>query len=83
MIKEQKQHLKRLDELMVDKETVDLCYLKTFLVGPPGVGKTTTLNRLLNIIENLCSAGDKATCRSTLLANCIQVLAFVSDDAAE
>ena len=83
VIKEQKQHLKRLEKLMVDKDTIDLCYLKVFLVGPPGVGKTTTLNRLLNIIDNLCSAGDEVICRSTLLANCIQVLAFISDDAAE
>ena len=83
VIKEQRQHLKRLDDLMTDKDTMDLCYMKLFLVGPPGVGKTTTLNRLLHIIDNLCSAGEKATCRSTLLANCIQVLAVVADDAAE
>ena len=83
VIREQQQHLKRLDDLMVDKDVMDLRYLKVFLVGPPGVGKTTTLNRLLNIIDNLFSAGEAATCQSTLLANCIQVLASVSDDTAE
>ena len=67
---------------MTDKDTIDLCYLKVLLVGPPGVGKTTTLSRLLKAYENICTAGDKAKRRSTLLANCTQVLAFVSQDNA-
>ena len=65
---------------MTDKDTIDLCYLKILLVGPPGVGKTTTLSRLLKAYENICTAGEKAKRRSTLLANCTQVLAFVSQD---
>ena len=73
----QKQYLRRLDDSMTDKNTINLCYLKVLLVGPPGVGKTTTLNRLLKAYENICTAGDKAMRRSTLLANCTQVLAFV------
>ena len=68
---------------MTDKDTIDLRYLKVFLVGPPGVGKTTTLNRLLKIIDNICSAGEKAMLESTLLANCIQVFVFVSSDGAK
>ena len=68
---------------MSDMDTIDIRYLKTFLVGPPGVGKTTTLNRLLKVITNILSAGDKAIIPSTLLANCIQVFAFVSGDGAE
>ena len=68
---------------MTDRNTLEICYLKLFLVGPPGVGKTTTLNRLLKTINNIRSAGDKAKSRSTLLANCIQVLAFIADNAAE
>ena len=72
-----------LEDLMTDKDTIDLCYLKVFLVGPPGVGKTTTLNRLLNKFENIYSAGGKANYLSTLLANCIQVLALISDNADE
>ena len=67
---------------MADKDTIDLCYLKVLLIGPPGVGKTTTLNRLLKAFENICTAGDKAKHRSTLLANCTQVLAFVGQDEA-
>ena len=66
---------------MSSKDTVDLRYLKIFLVGPPGVGKTTTLDRLLKAMTNLCSIGRMP--RSTLLANCIQVFAFVSNDGAE
>ena len=53
---------------MVDKETIDICTLKLCLVGPPHVGKTTTLNRLLQVYENIQSAGDKAKHASTLLA---------------
>ena len=69
---------------MADQDTIDLCYLKVLLVGPPGVGKTTTLNRLLKEFENIRTAGDKAMRRSTLLANCTQVLAFVGlDEAAD
>ena len=67
---------------MADEDTIDLCYLKVLLVGPPGVGKTTTLNRLLKEFENIHTAGDKAKRRSTLLANCTQVLAFVGEDSA-
>ena len=66
---------------MSSKDTVDLQYLKIFLVGPPGVGKTTTLDRLLKVMTNLSS--DKRMPRSTLLANCIQVFAFVSNDGAK
>ena len=66
---------------MTDTDTLDLCYLKVFLVGPPGVGKTTTLNRLLKIIINICS--DEGSSQSTLLANCIQVLVFIANGAAE
>ena len=68
---------------MSAKDTIDIRYLKTFLVGPPGVGKTTTLNRLLKVITNIISAGDGAKIPSTLLANCIQVFAFVSGNGAE
>ena len=66
---------------MSSKDTIDLRYLKIFLVGPPGVGKTTTLDRLLKAMTNLCSV--ERMPRSTLLANCIQVFAFVSNDGAE
>ena len=66
--------------LMVDKETIDMCTLKLCLVGPPHVGKTTTLNRLLQVYENIQSAGDKAKHASTLLANCIQVMALINED---
>ena len=82
VIQLQKQYLQRLDSLMTDEDKIDLCYLKVLLVGPPGVGKTTTLNRLLKAFENIRTAGDKAKRRSTLLANCTQVLAFVGQDEA-
>ncbi|XP_064407679.1 uncharacterized protein LOC135352420 [Halichondria panicea] len=80
VIKWQRRYLDRLMTLMVDKETIDMCTLKLCLVGPPHVGKTTTLNRLLQVYENIQSAGDKAKHPSTLLANCIQVMALINKD---
>ncbi len=80
VIKWQHRYLDRLMTLMVDKETIDMCTLKLCLVGPPHVGKTTTLNRLLQVYENIQSAGDKAKHPSTLLANCIQVMALINED---
>ena len=68
---------------MTDRDTQNIRYLKTFLVGPPGVGKTTTLNRLLKVITIILTAGDKAKIPSTLLANCIQVFTFVSGDGTQ
>ncbi|XP_064401100.1 uncharacterized protein LOC135347138 isoform X2 [Halichondria panicea] len=81
--KEQQRYLEILEDLMTAADTIDLRYLKLFLVGPPNVGKTTTLSRLLKIFDNIRSAGDKAKLPSTLLANCIQAFAFVGDDTAE
>lgn len=65
----------------MDKNTINVHYLKLFLVGPPGVGKTATLERLRKEIKNIFSDGDK-TISSTLFANCVQVLAFVSGNEA-
>ena len=81
VIEEQEQHLKRLKDLMTDKDTIDIRCLKVFLVGPPGVGKTITLNRLLKVIDNISSSTEKY--QSTLLADCIQVIAFLSKNATE
>ena len=67
---------------MTDENTINLRYLKLFLVGPPGVGKTTTLERLRKEIENILSAGNKKI-SSTMFANCVQVLAFVSGNEAD
>ena len=80
---EQQRNLEILNNLMTDEDTIDVCYPRLFLVGPPSVGKTTTLNRLLGEFENIDSAGDKAKLRSTLLANCKQILAFVNENTAK
>ncbi|XP_064407588.1 uncharacterized protein LOC135352329 isoform X2 [Halichondria panicea] len=83
VIGEQKRYLKKLDDLMTDKDTISMQYLRLLLVGPPSVGKTTTLGRLLKDIVNISSAGDKANLRSTLLTNCHQVVAYMNKDATE
>ena len=75
MIK-RKHYLKRLDGLKSDEDSVDLLFLKIFLLGPIGVGKTSTLNRLL---KNIPLAGDKMS----QLTNCIQVLTSIDSEQAE
>ncbi len=83
VIKWQRRYLDRLMALMVDKDTVNICTLKLCLVGPPHVGKTTTLNRLLQVYENIQSAGDKAIHSSTLLANCVQAMVMIKEETAQ
>ena len=78
-----KKYLRKLEDIMTGKDTINLCYLKVLLVGPPGVGKTTTLNRLLKVYKNISAAGDKAKRRSTLLTDCTQVLAFVGEEQTD
>ena len=80
VIYEQQKQVEILEHLMVDKKTEDIRYLTLFLVGPPNVGKTTTRDRLLKIIENIEEEGDKRRVQSTLLANSNQVLAFLNGD---
>ena len=80
-IEKQHRYHERLEDLISSNDTINLRYLKVFLVGPPGVGKTTTLDRLLKSMTNLRSI--ERMPRSTLLANCIQVFAFVSGNGAK
>ncbi|XP_064384730.1 uncharacterized protein LOC135333658 [Halichondria panicea] len=72
-------YLKKLDELMADKSgTIEIHYLKTHFIGPSGLGKTTTRQRLVGSITNLSLLPEDQRKRcSTLLAECQQVLAFV------
>ena len=68
---------------MASEDAINVPYLRLFLVGPPFVGKTTTLSRLLGKFENILAAGELGNLPSTLLANCTQVLAFVNDSRAK
>ncbi len=64
---------------MADRtNTVELHYLKMHFIGPTGVGKTTTRQRLVGSITNLSLLPEDQRKRcSTLLAEYEQVLAFV------
>ena len=75
MIK-QNRYLKRLDGLKSDIDSVHLLFLKIFLVGPNGVGKTSTLNRLL---KNIPLTGDEIA----QLTYCIRVLTSIDSDQAK
>ena len=61
-----------------EKDTIELHYLKIHFIGPSGIGKTTTRQRLVGSITNLSLLPEDQRKRcSTLLAECEQVLAFV------
>ncbi len=71
--------MQKLDELLADKtNTIELQYLKMHFIGPSGVGKTTTRQRLVRSIINLSLLPEDQRKRcSTFLAECEQILAFV------
>ncbi len=74
-------YVHKLNELLRDKKnTINLRYLKLYLIGLSGLGKTTFRKRLLGHLLNLASIPpqDRKRC-STLLAECNQVLAVSSD----
>ncbi len=74
-------YVHKLNELLTDKKnTINLRYLKLYLIGLSGLGKTTFRKRLLGHLLNLASIPpqDRKRC-STLLAECTQVLAVSSD----
>ncbi len=80
-VQEQLKYLHKLNELLRDKKnTINLRYLKLYLIGLSGLGKTTFRKRLLGLLPNLASIPpqDRKRC-STLLAECNQVLAVSSD----
>ena len=80
-VKEQLKYVHKLNELLRDKKnTINLRYLKLYLIGLSGLGKTTFRKRLLGYLLNLASIPpqDRKRC-STLLAECTQVLAVSSD----
>ncbi len=64
---------------MADKtNTIELQYLKMYFIGPSGLGKTTTRQRLVGSITNLSLLPkDQRKRCSTFLAECEQVLAFL------
>ena len=78
---QQLKYVHKLNELLTDTEnTINLRYLKLYLIGLSGLGKTTFRKRLLGHLLNLASIPphDRERC-STLLAECTQVLAVSSD----
>ncbi len=80
-VQEQLKYVRKLDELLRDKKnTINLRYLKLYLIGVSGLGKTTFRKRLLGHLLNLASIPpqDRKRC-STLLAECNQVLAVSND----
>ena len=80
-VQDQLKYVHKLNELLRDKKnTINLRYLKLYLIGLSGLGKTTFRKRLLGHVLNLASIPpqDRKRC-STLLAECNQVLAVSSD----
>ncbi len=66
---------------MEDTEQIDMQYLKLYLIGLAGVGKTTFRKRLTKSLVNISSLPleDREYC-STHLAECIQTLCILQDE---
>ncbi len=66
---------------MEDTEQIDMQYLKLYLIGLPGVGKTTFRKRLTRSLVNISSLPLKDRQHySTHLAECIQTLCILQDE---
>ncbi len=77
-------YLQKFDELMEDTEKIDVQYLKLYLIGLPGVGKTTFRKRLTRdrFFVNISSLPLKDRQHySTHLAECIQTLCILQDES--
>ncbi len=48
-------YIQKFNELIEDKEQIDMQYLKLYLIGLPGVGKTTFRKRLTKSLFNISS----------------------------
>ena len=73
------------DELMSDTEnSIILHYIKMYLIGSSGLGKSTTRNRLIGLITNLATLPleERKRC-STRLAECTQMLATMDMDKSK
>ena len=83
MIEKQRQNTRALNNLLTAENVKKVRCVRLYLVGPPCVGKSTTLGRLQYDFVNISTGGDEAKCESTLLANCTQILSIVSNDAVK
>ena len=74
-------YLQKFNELMEDTEQIDMQYLKLYLIGLPGVGKTTFRKRLTRSLVNISSLPlEDRQHYSTHLAECIQTLCILQDE---
>ncbi len=74
-------YLQKFDELMEDTERIDMQYLKLYLIGLPGVGKTTFRKRLTKSLVNISSLPpEDREYYSTHLAECIQTLCIFDEE---
>ena len=73
---------RKFDELARSTEQkIDLHYLKLYLIGLPGVGKTTFRKRLTRTLVNISSLPHEQRCHfSTHLAESIQTLCLIKDE---
>ena len=76
---ERDKYLDKLAELMNAEDTIHLRYLKLYLIGMSGLGKTTFRKCLTRVFANISSLPpEERQCCSTYLAECTQVLAVLS-----
>ncbi len=82
IIKHQLKYYEAYERAIKDNETIALCFLKFFFIGPPLSGKTSTRRRLIGEIKNLKSLKEPINSTGIAETTSIVIKKMVSESIA-